>query len=336
MNELLISLVMPLREAASHLPEMLESLRQQTDPHWELLMVLDQADAETTRLAHQAAQLDGRMRVLTNRGRGIIQALETGRWAARGWALGRLDGDDMLPPKRLATMRSALQKAPAHTVVTGWVRYFTQEGAVSPGYRRYEAWLNANLAGAQPWRQVYRECLVASPNWLIRRATLEKTGGFQGLQYPEDYDLLLRWYQWGLKLETVPEVTLLWREHPARTSRNSPRYQQGSFFRLKVSRFTQFDYDPNRKLYLLGAGQKGKWAARVLRARGITFEWLARYPYQGKKNRQVQGQSLQSMATLQGGGQVLVAVYPPAGQRAILTAFLSRRSYREGSDYWFL
>ena len=337
MNEPLVSLVMPLRYAARFLPAMLDSLREQTLMQWELLMILDRADSETSRLAREAADHDGRLRVLENRGRGIIQALETGRLNARGWALGRLDGDDKLPKERLAQMLAALQEGERNTVVSGAVRYFSAAGSVSPGYRRYEAWLNANLRNRHAWRQVYRECLVASPNWLMRRRELARIGGFQGLQYPEDYDLVFRWYRRGFRLKVLSEVTLYWREHPERTSRRSSYYQQGSFFRLKVTRFTQLDWSPQKRLYLLGAGQKGKWAARVLKARDVSFRWLDRYPYQaGGARRKVQDHSLLPLEALEAGGQVLVAVYPPLPQRVALNTFLEEKGYREGFDYWYL
>ena len=337
MNKPLISLVMPLRHAAPFLPAMLESLRVQTLNQWELLMVLDRADAETSHQARQAARRDERLQVLENRGRGIIQALETGRRNALGWALGRLDGDDKLPKERLAQMLAALQKAARKTIISGPVRYFSASGTVSPGYRRYEAWLNTNLRRPQPWQQVYRECLLASPNWLLRRRELAQAGGFRGLQYPEDYDLLFRWYRLGFKLQSLEEVSLYWREHPERTSRHSPHYQQGSFFRLKVTRFTQLDRNPQKVLYLLGAGQKGKWAARVLKARGVAFQWLDRHPYQASgAHRKVQDRTLLPVDALEAGGQILVAVYPPRAQRAALNAFLEEKGYREGFDYWYI
>ena len=120
------------------------------------------------------------------------------------------------------------------------VKYFGEK-PISEGYLKYENWINEiNLTGKQ-WQQVYRECVIASPNWMVRKSDLDNIGGFNDLIYPEDYHLVFKWYQNRFDIHTIPEVTLYWREHPERTSRNSEYYAQKSFFNLKIHQFIKND-----------------------------------------------------------------------------------------------
>jgi hypothetical protein len=143
-----------------------------------------------------------------------------------------MDADDIMPANKLLHFVQALQTEETD-IVTGKVRYFATNGEVSPGYLSYEEWLNTRVDQSDFYDQIYRECTVSSANWLMRKVDLLNCGGFQGLNYPEDYDLLFRWYQHGFKIKGLDEVTHLWREHPERTSRNSADYAQDRFFRTK-------------------------------------------------------------------------------------------------------
>lgn len=330
-----ISLLMPVRQAKDFLGPALDSLQDQSLDSWELLAVPDRADAATLKILEDRARDDGRIRILAHPGEGILPALETALQHARGDFLGRADADDWYPPRRLQQMKQALEEKPPRTVVTGQVRYFPRE-TLTEGYRRYEQWLNSLNRQDLHALQAYRECPIASPNWLMRRQVLEEIGGFTGLTYPEDYDLFFRWYARGIAFHSLPEVSLFWREHPQRSSRNSPHYKQKAFFKLKIRRFLEIDHRKDHHLYLLGTGRKGKLAGRYLREAGLNFRWLGLFPESYPHG--LWGQPVASPTDLPEGGQsqVLVAVYPPEEERQKLEALLQERHYREGEDFWYL
>lgn len=330
-----VSLLMPVRYARDFLAAALDSLEDQSLESWELLAVPDRADEATRKILQERAAGNPRIRILSSPGEGILPALEAALAHARGKWVGRTDADDWYPPRRLHQMKKALEESSPDTVVTGQVRYFPRD-TLSEGYQRYEDWLNTLNHRQRHAQNAYRECPVASPNWLMRRDVLEKTGGFLGLTYPEDYDLFFRWYAQGLPIYSLPEVTLYWREHPERTSRNSRHYRQKAFFQLKIPRFLEIDRQENGPLYLLGTGRKGKLTGRFLQEAGVAFHWLERFP-----ERYPQGlwnQEVAPLSALPGAGdnQVLVANYPPLEERRELEAFLQERGYEEGRDYWYL
>ena len=326
-----LSIITPVKNAEKWLTACIESVRSQDYQDWEWIFVDDHSSDNTSEILRSVIAADRRIQYHHNPGTGILPSLQKALSLCRGKMLTRMDADDLMPPGRLQLMVERLSVAPVQSVVTGLVEYFSNE-SISEGYRKYQDWLNHNLQSDNPWQNIYRECIIASPNWMIRRLDLEDAGGFDDLSYPEDYDLCFHWYRKKYKLEVIPQVTLLWREHPERISRNSPDYGQQSFFELKLRRFLEIDYNPQRPLCLWGAGKKARLARRVLRQHkvGVRSMYLEKNS-KTKPNwwwyRRIE--ELQQP-------QILVAVYPPLKERQKIEDYLASLDLHLGADFWFL
>ncbi len=315
----LVSILMPVKNAAPYLKECLDSILHQTYSHWELIAVDDHSTDQSKDIIFDYTRKDPRIHCLINEGHGIIEALQTGYRHARGSFLTRMDADDRMPDYRIEKMVNILAHQPK-SIATGLVKYFGDQ-PISEGYLKYENWLNdINLSGKQ-WQQIYRECVIASPNWMIRKSELDEMGGFNDLTYPEDYHLVLKWYQKKLKIVTIPEVTLHWREHSERTSRNSEHYAQPSFFNLKINQFIKTDLR-NQNLVLWGDNEKTKLTAKTLNKSGIPFHQFNLHDF--KKTEKLKNP------------QILVGVYPEPDQRKNLESYLSGLSLSEGTDWWYI
>ena len=309
-------------------------MQAQDYEHWECRVVDDHSTDESAALVQSFAERDARIFLHNNAGMGIIDALQTGMAYTQGNAISRFDADDVMPEGRLELLAQALQESKPGTVVTGMVQYFA-EYPITPGYQRYENWLNTVNKEGKHRQNMYRECVIASPNWLLRRDDFERAGGFANLEYPEDYDVTLRWYAAGYAFKVLPEVTLLWREHSMRTSRNAAEYKQKAFFELKIKRFLQIEKG-EVPLVLWGTGQKGKLAAKILRRHQVSFYWIGQHPEKYPHGlHEVPVYSHQKIAELTM-PQVLVAVYPPALERERIENFLKSLALREGKHYWYL
>lgn len=257
-----VSIILPFKNAATWIIQTIESIQGQTFTDWELLCIDDHSTDTSNELVAQLAERDGRIQVLTNHSSGIIPALQTGFQHCTGTFLTRMDADDLMPVNRLQQMTSLLAAAPARTVVTGKVQYFS-DTAVSEGYQKYAAWLNERIDREDHYQHIYRECVIASPNWMMRTEEARELDLFNRLVYPEDYDLCFHWMTSGFQLAVLAETTLLWQEHPLRTSRNSIIYDQESFFRLKLRWFHQL-HSNHSSVGVVGWGQKGKLCSMIL------------------------------------------------------------------------
>ena len=268
-----ISILTPFKNAEKYIRATAESILTQTETDWEWILVNDQSSEKELEAINEFLS-DHRIRVFTNTGNGIIDALNTAFEHVKGKYVTRMDADDVMPENKLKLFSEILENTNSKTVVTGKVHYFSEEYEVSEAFRKYEGWLNKQVDQNDFYAEIYRECTLASGNWMVYTETLQSIGGFESLNYPEDYDLLFRWYENNLSIQGINEVTHLWREHSKRTSRTHSHYAQESFFKLKVKRLVQLDWQ-GEEILLNGTGQKGRLTAKELIAHQVAFRWFS-------------------------------------------------------------
>jgi hypothetical protein len=148
------------------------------------------------------------------------------------------------------------------------IHYFPEE-AVAGGARRYEVWLNELVTPEEHARDLFIECPLAHPTFMMPRALLESVGGYRARGWPEDYDLILRLWRRGARLAKVPERLFLWREAPGRTSRTHADYHADAFRRCKAHHLSRSYLAGGRPALIWGGGPFGKLLARELLAQGV-------------------------------------------------------------------
>jgi glycosyltransferase involved in cell wall biosynthesis len=312
----MISILMPVRNAALYLDACIQSVRQQTETNWELIAVDDHSDDQSFEALRQYAEKDDRIQALRNDGRGIIPALRKAFAHSKGRLITRMDADDRMAPHKLHSLRQLLMEwGPGH-VATGMVTYFS-EGELGDGFKKYARWLNDLNRTNRHYEEIYRECVIPSPCWMVWRDDLVRCGAFDPEVYPEDYDLCFRFYREGLKIVSSPDVLHFWRDHPQRASRNLEQYADQTYFDLKIEWFLKLDYDPTRPLVLWGAGRKGKRLARQLSERAVGFRWVCDTP--SKWGAVIAGRLMEDCRIVSrfDAPQIIVAVSSPAGQKEI-------------------
>lgn len=269
---MMVSILMPAKNAAKYIVECIDSIIDQTFTNWELCVVDDHSNDHTLDLLYQKSRQDDRIRVFQNNGNGIISALSTAFEKSNGQFISRMDADDLMAPRKIELLHQALIENPNH-IVTNKVKYFS-EGQLNEGYLKYETWLNALVDHKNHYAEIYKECVIPSPSWMIERLTLINLGGFSALTYPEDYDLCFKLYQQKVPIVALNDTLHFWRDYPNRTSRTDRNYSDNSFLELKVKYFIRCDYKANQPLILWGAGKKGKRIAQLLKDSKIAFRWV--------------------------------------------------------------
>ena len=307
MNNQRVSIITPVKNGAQFLVECLDSIVNQTHQNWELLIVNDSSTDETQSILEEYAQQDNRIVVSQNKGKGIIDALITGYEKSAGEFITRMDADDIMTPNKLELLTKKLIEKGKGYLATGFVNYFS-ETELGQGYFNYQEWLNGLSQTESNFDDIYKECVIPSPCWMVFREDFEASGGFNSNLYPEDYELTFRFYKQELKVVAVKEVIHHWRDYATRTSRTDSNYADNYFIQLKLNYFLELDYDNSRELELWGAGKKGKEVARFLIEKQIKFDWLSNNDK--KIGKEVYGVILKdSISALEiGTPQILIAV----------------------------
>ncbi len=266
-----VSILMPAKNAALYIDDCIQSIIKQSYTEWELIVVNDHSTDATLHHLAQFATLDSRIHVHNNKGQGIIAALRLAYAHARGAYITRMDADDIMPSHKINSLVSVASEG--SSVATGLVSYFSNN-ELGEGYKKYTKWLNDNLLSRQPFEDIYKECVIPSPNWMMHRSTLDRIGAFDSDRYPEDYDLCFRMHKFGLKVMTVNDVLHHWRDYPERSSRTDSNYVDNRFLALKVSYFAELESEDGASIYLWGSGKKGKAIAKLLQEQNISFHWI--------------------------------------------------------------
>ncbi len=276
-NSELISIVMPVKNTELYVTECLTSIHNQTEKNWELLVVNDNSTDNTLFILKKFALSDNRIHVFNNKGTGIIDALRLAYSKSKGTYITRMDADDIMPKHKLATLKQLLQNNGNGFIATGFVQYFA-DYTIGNGYRKYENWLNALTQNGNNFNEIYKECVIPSPCWMVYKVDFEKCEAFTSNRYPEDYDLAFRFYKYGLKIVPTTKILHFWRDYSHRTSRTDENYADNTFLSIKIHYFLKLEYQQNKSLVLWGAGKKGKTIAQQLIKKNVVFQWVCNNP----------------------------------------------------------
>ncbi|MBT8402403.1 MAG: glycosyltransferase [Gemmatimonadetes bacterium] len=266
-----MSVLLPVRNAVDTLDEALRSVLAQADVRFEVIAVDDGSSDGSSDILADRAREDPRVRVVSTAPRGLVPALETARAAARAPLLARMDADDLMRPGRLATQRATLAEHPDWAVCGGHVRIIPRE-RLSAGRLRYESWLNSLADADAVERDLFVECPLAHPTWMLRADVVAQVGGYRDAGWPEDHDLLLRLRAAGWRLGTVPEVVHDWRDRPERLSRTHPSYALAAFVRCRAHHLPRLHTRARQGVVVCGAGPVGKTFARALAEVGVPLQ----------------------------------------------------------------
>jgi len=117
-----VSVIIPCYNAARYIGETLESVRQQTWPDLEVIVVDDGSTDGSSRIVESFRELDTVLIRQANRGQ--TAALNVGLAHATGDYIQYLDADDLIDPDKIAVQVSRLADAPTCVASGRWGRFY--------------------------------------------------------------------------------------------------------------------------------------------------------------------------------------------------------------------
>lgn len=204
-----VSVVIPVWNAARHLAEALASVRAQTRPPAEVIVVDDASTDESLAVATRVAAGWSAVTVVRraeNGGPGA--ARNDGIARATGDLLAFLDADDLMSRDRLALQVAHLRRDPAAHGVFGRQRIEVAAGVATPDWLR-------GLPPGLPDPYIM--------SIMVRRDAWDRVGGFdERMRLAEDTDWLSRALVAGLRIATVDDVLVRRRLHGANLTQDVP------------------------------------------------------------------------------------------------------------------
>ncbi len=215
-----VSIVVPAYGLEEHLPEALDSIKEQDGSvDWECIIVDDASPDQCGEIAEAYAREDERFRVIHNeKNQYLAGALNTGIEASRGEYIIPLDADNLLDPNTLKVLSGALSNDRSIDIAYGNVLFLDPDGR-----EWHSTWPPIFSPEGQTQRdpdQGRAPNLIPSTS-MFRRKVWELTGGYRRRwKTAEDADFWTRAVSYGFGADRVTSAdTLIYRNRENSMSR---------------------------------------------------------------------------------------------------------------------
>ena len=245
-----------------------------------------------------------------------------------------MDADDIAHPERLEKQANFLDQHPDYGAVAGMAEYISHS-AGNKGFRKYVEWNNSVVTYNEILKNRFIDSPVINPTAMWRREIAEKHGMYRSGDFPEDYELWLRWLHEGVKIGKVPSSVLEWHDYENRLTRNHTDYSDEAFYRIKthyLAKWLEQNNPFHPEVMVWGASRTSRARAELLESYGIKITaWV-----DIKKTRQLDKDMIYYQ-DLPDAGQNFVLVYVRQWYaKPKIKDFLHHRGYKEGKDFLFI
>jgi len=326
-----VSVVLPFYNAEKTLSIALQSIADQNFSDWECIMVDNNSKDRSRDIAAGWEGIDSRFRLVEEPRQGVMFASNRGCEFARGAYVARMDADDLARPGRLRQQSEFLDSHPGYGAVAGLVTH-VGDPETTGGFKRFVEWSNSLVSYEDIYKRRFIEAPIVNPTAMWRRETMEQYGLYRSGEFPEDYEMWLRWLHQGVRIAKVPEVVLDWNDSPGRLTRTHPIYSDRAFFQIKSQYLALWLSENNPYhpvVWVWGASRISRRRARLLETEGIRIDTYV----DTKKSRQLDRELLYYKELPQAGTGFILTYIRQMDNREKIQAFLEERGYVEGKDY---
>jgi glycosyltransferase involved in cell wall biosynthesis len=227
----LVSILLPIYNAAQYLKECLDSIFNQTYQNFEIIAI-DDGSTDNPEFILQGFK-DSRLHYFKNESNlGVAKTLNKALKHANGEFIMRMDADDVILPNKIKEQVNFFGKFPETDILGTAFSQFS-----------YNRPLNNNLPAndSDIKLELFFRCPLCHPTVMIKREALIKNEleYNESLQTAEDYNLWTDACIKGLKFTNLPEKMLIYRQH---ANQNTDRYYEqllilDDIIRLKIAKF---------------------------------------------------------------------------------------------------
>ena len=326
-----ISILLPFYNAEGTLPRAIESMLNQTFTNFELILIDNSSKDHSAEIARNYCIQDERCEYLCEPKQGIVTALNTGLDNSMGKYVARMDADDWSFRYRLELHYSFLESNFDIDVVSGIVEYIAHRPETE-GFRRYVNWSNQIRTYTDFANKQFVESPLVHPSVMWRKKISEKFGGYAEGDFPEDYELWLRWLSNCVKFFKIDKPVIKWCDSDQRLTRTDQRYSDQSFFKIK-SKYLAAWLKKNNPFYpnvlVWGASKTSRKRAKLLNEFGIHISG-----YLDISNKRQLDREVIYYKDIPGPDRVFILVFlKEETMRSNTVAFLEFRGFKEGKSY---
>jgi len=210
-----VSVLIPAKGVVPYLVKSLESVLSSSLKPNEIILVddgIDPLQLKNIRLNFSLPSL----KVIKNEGKGLVDALNTGIYAAKSTFIARLDSDDFVTKERFVIQTKILDSNPEVVVIGTQINFIDKKDHITGKSNYPIGVLNSN-------KLFYTRSLLAHPSVMIKKDALVRVNGYRetvslnGTSLCEDFDLWRRIADQGT-LVNISEALTYYRQHESQLS----------------------------------------------------------------------------------------------------------------------
>lgn len=326
-----VSVILPFYNAGASINHAIESIALQSLNNFECILINNNSKDNSLGIAQNWIKRDKRFVLIHEKEQGVIFASNAGSQKAKGKYIARMDADDWAYPNRLKLQAEFLDNNPDFGAVSGLVKHISHsENTI--GFARYVDWVNSIKSYKDILNNQFVESVIVNPSAMWRKEIADKYGMYENGNFPEDYEMWLRWLNKGVKIEKLKEVILDWYDSDTRLTRTQKIYSDSAFYQIKtkyLAKWLEKNNPFHPHIAVWGASRISRRRARLLKQYGIEIDFYIDITRKRERDLEI----------------VYYNEIPPPNKVFILTYikqmnardeiqnFLHGRGFREGLNY---
>ena len=329
-----ISVILPFYNAELTLERAVSSIINQTFQNFECILIDNNSIDKSIDIALEYAASDKRFKVIKEAKQGVVFASNRGESIARASYICRMDADDWMFPERLEKQLEFLEQNREYDVVCGQADYVAHKKG-RQGFKRYVSWVNSLQSYQEISLQRFIESPVVNPTAMWKKDISQRYGAYRHGNFPEDYELWLRWLSHGVKIAKLNQPLIKWYDSETRLTRTDSRYSIRAFYRIKSEYLAQWltrNNPGHPKIWIWGASRISRKRVEILRQYDIKIDAYIDISEKRQLDREVIHYS-----DIPAAGKIFILIYiAHTDIRRRIKDFLDDKGYREGHNYLFV
>ncbi len=326
-----VSVILPFYNAEKTLDRAIKSIAEQCYTNFECVLINNNSTDKSPLIAREWREKDNRFVVVFEERQGVVFASNKGFNFSNSKYVARMDADDFAYPTRLQKQVEFLDNNTEYGAVSGLVEYIPHS-EFTAGFKRYVNWSNSIITYDEIIKKQFVEMPIVNPTVMWRRDVANKIGMYRNGDFPEDYEMWLRWLSSGIKIAKILSVVLKWYDSDERLTRTNPIYSDESFFKIKTKYLAEWlrkknPFYPN--VVVWGASKNSRKRAKHLFDYGVEIKY-----YIDIKPRTNLDREVINYKNIQSAKEIFILVYmKQEDARKEIQDFLKDRNFIEGVNY---
>lgn len=326
-----VTVILPVYNAGTTLKRAVDSVLKQTFHDFELLIVDNNSTDRSLPVSRESAFRDNRIRIFKEPKQGVTHAFNKGLQEASSPYIARMDADDEMLPHRLLLQHDFLQENPDFDAVAGLAEYVPHH-QYTRGFHEYVAWSNSLISAGDISLNRFVEMPVINPTTMWRRSISDHLGAYREGDFPEDYEMWLRWMEEDVRVGKVIQPVLRWHDSEKRLTRTEEKYSREAFHRVRVKYLAKYlkRHNPfHPEVWVWGAARQTRRMAEMMKTEGVVIKKYIDVV----SNKQIP-ESVLHHTEIPKAGSCFILVYTknPTARKDIVR-FLHSLKYKPGIDY---